>query len=147
MAYCAEADLVRRLTHDRLVELTDDRVPPEAVDAAVLDAAIAAAGEIVDGYLRDRYVLPLDPVPGLVREIAADLVAYGLWGRRPEADGEPPKNLEKAHDRALRLLREIQAGHVTLGVAAGQPDAAPHASRARVNDRRREFGDDTLGRF
>lgn len=147
MAYCAQADLERRLTPAILIDLTDDNVPPTAVDAAVLDAEIAAAGEIVDGYLRDRYVLPLDPVPGLVREIAADLVAYGLWGRRPEARGEPPKNLEKAHDRALKLLREIQAGHVTLGVAAGQPEAAPHAGSVRVNERRRIFGDETLGRF
>ncbi len=147
MAYCVQADLERRLTLPILVDLTDDRVPPEAVDAAVLDAEIAAAGEIVDGHLRGRYVLPLAPVPGLVREIAADLVAYNLWGRRPEAAGEPPKNLEKAHDRALKLLREIQAGHVTLGVAAGQPEPAPHAGTARVNDRRRVFGEDTLGRF
>ncbi|GAB6035875.1 DUF1320 domain-containing protein [Fundidesulfovibrio butyratiphilus] len=147
MAYCVQADLERRLTLPILVDLTDDRVPPEAVDAAVLDAEIAAAGEIVDGHLRGRYVLPLDPAPGLVREIAADLVAYALWGRRPEGKGEPPKNLEKAHDRALKLLREIQAGHVTLGVAAGQPEPAPHAGTARVNDRRRVFGEDTLGRF
>lgn len=147
MAYCDQADLERRLTPTLLIDLTDDAVPPTAVDAAVLDAEIAAAGEIVDGYLRDRYVLPLDPVPGLVREIAADLVAYGLWGRRPEGKGEPPKNLEKAHDRALKLLDKIQAGRVTLGVAAGQPEAAPHAGGARVNDRRRVFGDDVLERF
>ena len=147
MAYCDQADLERRLTLPILIDLTDDTVPPQDVEAAVLDAEIAAAGEVVDGYLRDRYVLPLAPVPGLVREIAADLVAYNLWGRRPEAKGEPPKNLEKAHDRALKLLREIQAGHVTLGVAAGQPEPAPHAGTARVNDRFRVFGDDTLERF
>lgn len=147
MAYCDQVDLERRLTLPILIDLTDDTVPPQAVDAAVLDAEIAAAGEVVDGYLRDRYVLPLDPIPGLVRGIAADLVAYRLWGRRPEARGEPPKNLEKAHDVAMRMLREIQEGKLTLGVAAGQPEVAPHAGSARVNDRRRVFGDDTLERF
>jgi phage gp36-like protein len=147
MAYCAQADLERRLTLPILIDLTDDTVPPETVDAAVLDAEIAAAGEIVDGYLRDRYVLPLDPVPGLVREIVADITAYRLWGRRPDTKGEAPKNLDKAHDTALKLLREIQAGKVTLGVTAGQPEAAPHAESVRVNQRRREFGDDTLERF
>ena len=147
MAYCDQPDLVRRLTLPILIDLTDDSVPPQAVDAAVLAAEIAAAGEIVDGYLRDRYVLPLDPVPGLVREITADLVAYRLWGRRPEADGEPPKNLDKAHDVAMRMLREIQEGKITLGVIAGQPDPAPHAGSVRVNERLRLFGDDTLERF
>lgn len=149
MAYCALSDLERRLTRDRLIELTDDAVPPSSVDTDVLDAEIAGAGEVVDGYLRDRYVLPLDPVPGLVREITADLVAYRLWTRRPDANanGEAPKNLERGYDTALRLLREIQAGKVTLGVAAGQPDPAPHASSVRVNTRHREFGEDTLESF
>lgn len=147
MAYCASSDLERRLTRDRLIELTDDAVPPSSVDTDVLDAEIAAAGEIVDGYLRDRYVLPLDPVPGLVREITADLTAYRLWTRRPDANGEAPKNLERADSTARQLLREIQAGKVTLGVAAGQPDPAPHASSIRVNTRRREFGEDTLESF
>lgn len=147
MPYCGQADLERRLTRERLVELTDDTVPPTAVDASVLDAEIAAAAEVVDGYLRDRYQLPLDPVPGLVREITADLVAFRLWGRRPEAKGEVPDTLKTASDTALRLLREIQKGVVTLGVAAGQPETAPHAGSVLVNRRRREFGDDTLERF
>lgn len=147
MAYCEQSDLEQRLTLERLIELTDDAVPPTAVDADVLGAAIADASEIVDGYLRDRYVLPLSPVPGLIRRIVADLVAYDLWGRRPEAKGEAPKTLEKAHDRALRLLHEIQTGHVTLGVAAGQPDPVPHTTGISVNHRRRLFGDDTLERY
>ena len=147
MAYCDQADLERRLTLPILIELTDDTVPPVAVDAAVLADAIADAGEVVDGYLRDRYTLPLDPVPGLVRGIAADIVALRLWGRRPDTKGEAPKTIEKAHDVAMRMLREIQEGKLTLGVVAGQPEAAPHATGIRVNHRRREFGDDTLERF
>lgn len=147
MAYCDQADLERRLTLPILIDLTDDTVPPQVVDVAVLGTTIAAAGEVVDGYLRDRYVLPLDPVPGLVREIAADLVAYRLWGRRPEGKGEPPKNLEKAHDVALRMLRELQEGKLTLGVAAGQPEPAPHATAIRVAAPTRIFDDDTLDRF
>ena len=38
MAYCASSDLERRLTRDRLIELTDDAVPPSSVDTDVLDA-------------------------------------------------------------------------------------------------------------
>lgn len=97
-----------------------------AADAAVvtLTAARDDAEQLIDGYLRARYPLPLAPVPPVLRKLARAITRYEL--HRYRIDREHP--IAVAYRDAVRLLEQISKGTVTLGaddpVAAARPDAA-----------------------
>ncbi|NNG05319.1 MAG: DUF1320 domain-containing protein, partial [Inquilinus sp.] len=79
MSYATQAQLVERYGTVRLVELTDRAEPPAgAIDAAVIDRALADADALIDGYVAARYDLPLPAVPDLLRDLALSIVFYKL---------------------------------------------------------------------
>ncbi|MCL2790118.1 MAG: DUF1320 domain-containing protein [Desulfobulbus sp.] len=115
--YCAASDILTIMPETDLIELTDDTIPPADVKVAVVDRAVSDAGELIDGYLRGRYRLPLSPVPGLLNTLAADIAVYRLYARRLRLT--PPETVTERYKNALKLLELIQAGKVALGADTG----------------------------
>lgn len=141
MAYCTLADI--EAAQDDLIELTDDS-DAGTVDQTVVDKAIATASELIDGYLRGRYTLPLDPVPGLLTALAADVTLYRLYARRPRL--AVPESLSDRYKNALKILENIQKGLVTLG--AGTPEVVtPAPAVSLVKASTRIFTDDMLEKY
>ncbi|MRR56959.1 MAG: DUF1320 domain-containing protein [Deltaproteobacteria bacterium] len=138
MAYCTLADI--EAPNEDLIELTDD-TDTGAVDQANVDKAIAHADELIDGYLRGRYTLPLDPVPGLIRTLAAVITLRRLYGRRPRL--KIPEALADDYKNALKLLENIQKGLVTLG-AATPGEELPTDAVSQVKAPARIFTDELL---
>lgn len=116
MAYCTLADLQKIVPEQDLIQLTDDDIPAQVIITANVDRAIADAGEMIDGYLRGSYDLPLDPVPGLLGTLAIDIAVYRLYSRRPKLT--PPEGVKERHDNAMKILKLIQEGKITLGAGA-----------------------------
>jgi len=140
MPYCVLADITNRISEETVIQLSDDG-NLGVVDQAVVDGAIADAGELIDGYLRGRYILPLDPVPGLVRALSLDLAVYGLYSRR--ASFEVPEPVTDRYKNAVKLLSEIQKGNVTLG-SAGVETPVATGGAASVSGPERIFSRDSL---
>ena len=112
MAYCTLDDIkTNRIPEETLVMLTDDG-NLGVVDTAVVAGAISDADEVIDGFARGRYPLPLNPVPGIVRTWSMDIATYGLYGRRPAF--EPPKTVADRYATALKLLEKVQDGKFKL---------------------------------
>jgi phage gp36-like protein len=126
MAYCTQGDLEKIVPGQDLIELTDDAVPPAQIVTANVDRAISDAGELIDGYLRDRYALPLAEVPGLIGTLAADIAVYRLYARRAKLD--PPEGVQERYKNALKLLEQIQKGLICLGVGSVPTPEAPSDS-------------------
>jgi phage gp36-like protein len=143
--YCSKADIIsRRLTETLLIQLTDDQEYGVADDKVVNDA-ISEAGEIIDGYLRKRYPLPLSTVPGLLRNLAVDLAVYALYGR---GRCGTPERVTTDRDNAVKLLGKIQSGDVVLGVSDPATKAATEGPEAmQVATPGRTFGPDTLEQY
>ena len=116
MTYCTINDLKKIVPEQDLIELTDDTVPAATIVTANVDKAIADAGEMIDGYLRVRYSLPLDPAPGLINTLACDIAVYRLYARRVKLT--PPEGVTERYKNALALLKQIQKGEITLGAGA-----------------------------
>jgi phage gp36-like protein len=93
------------------------------VDADNVARAISDAGELIDGYLRERYTLPFDPVPGLLNTLAADIAVWRLYARR--ANIEPMEGVKERYKNALKLLDQIRTGGLSLGTGS---IAAPEGS-------------------
>ena len=96
-------------------------IPDADVDASLVDASATA-----DSYLPPRYPVPLtswgDDLTGAVCRIAAWRLLTGRRGVSPEDPGVG--GISKAHDDAIRWLRDVQANRASLLETSTTPGAA-----------------------
>lgn len=129
--YLTAQDLEQAFSEKTLIELTNDSSRATDIDYERLTAAMQQATETVDGYLRSRYLLPLETVPTLVRHIALQIARYWLYSRRPE--GKLPDNVKETYSQALKDLSAIQNGKLHLGLATSQaPDLVADALKFKA---------------
>ena len=102
------------------------------------------AEELVDAHLRGRYVLPLDPVPTVVKDMTVNLARHWLYARRPEGS-ELPDAVTRTYKNALQMLETIRDGKLTIGAPTGEAQSEPGEMKVRAN--RRAFDSDTLGKY
>ncbi len=139
MSYSVKADILGLIPEETLIQLTDDN-GAGIVDDAVVTRVIADADAEIDGYCGENYTLPFLPVPVIIRKISVDIAIYNLYARRQGA----PEDRAKRYDNAVKLLRDIQAGKITLGSAA-PTEVAQDTVETESNDR--IFTKDTLENF
>ncbi|MBT0665763.1 DUF1320 family protein [Geobacter pelophilus] len=146
MPYCTIDDIKsKRIPEQTLIQLTDDQGLGQ-IDTAVVDGIISDADELIDGYIRERYELPLANVPGMLKTLSVDISVYNLYGRRPEF--ETPKAVNDKHGVALKILMSIQKGEIKLGIAgAVSPASTSSPARAKASTPTRIFTDDNLNRY
>ncbi|WP_406850671.1 DUF1320 domain-containing protein [Candidatus Arsenophonus nilaparvatae] len=133
MAYCTLEDIGQLLSRHTLVQLTQDVSGealmgglPNVINDKVLNDAIRYADELIDAHLRGRYVLPLETVPTVLRDMAVNLVSHRLYLRRPE--GQLPEAIKEVYRGSLKMLEALRDGKLTLGIAAsGQVLSEPGA--------------------
>ncbi len=140
MNYCLIADLINASSEEKLIQLTDDEnLAPATIDPADPDCvkiigrindAIDYADQLIDGYLRSRYTLPLSAVPKLIKRLSVDLALFYLYGRR--FDTEIPEGMTARYNNATKILGNIQAGKLSLGTGETEP-AAPAEGEYRTN--------------
>jgi phage gp36-like protein len=130
--YASLSDLVSRFGEARLIELTTDG--GDAIDAALVDQAIADAGAEIDSYLRPRHKLPLPMVPARLVGVCCDLARYRLYQR--DSRLLTSEQAKDAHGQAITWLRELAAGKVDLGLdGGGAPVKAAGGARLASADR------------
>ncbi|CAG0979983.1 hypothetical protein ANAEL_01688 [Anaerolineales bacterium] len=138
-----DSELLIQLVNDEntTVDLEDDDDPA----VVRINQQITTAGDEIDGYIRAHHALPLDPVPGLIRQICVDIAIYNLYKRRHRLD--MPESIVNIYRDKVKLLEAIQKGVVTIG-ASGTP-AAGESAGVRVNktDDDRIFGRDVLDAY
>jgi phage gp36-like protein len=140
MSYCTLNDILsKRLSEETLIQLTDD-AGAGVVDQDKAGQAIADAAELIDGYLRKRYTLPLTSALGLVKKLALDVAVYNLYGLRAEID--TPERIANDYSAALKVLENIQRGNVKLGVE--EPSGQEATEALQIKAPARIFDDDTL---
>lgn len=138
MRYCTRQEIGMAIPELTLVQLSNDDPAAEQPNESVIQDGVRQAEELVDGYLRGRYALPLDPVPTVLRDAVVYLTRHWLYQRRPE--GAIPDAVKDSRKDTVKLLESIRDGVVTLGMPSGQ--AAPEPGEIRVRARRQVFGDD-----
>lgn len=138
MRYCTRADLAQAIPELTLIQLSNDDPAAMAPNEAVVEESIRQAEELVDGYLRGRYTLPLDPVPTVLRDAVVYLARHWLYQRRPE--GAVPDAVKDSRKDTVKLLETIRDGLVTLGMPDGA--TAPEPGEIRVRSRQPTFSRD-----
>lgn len=125
MAYSTVDNLLPLLPEATLVKLSNDESGASAIDAANVESAIAQADLTIDGFVGVQRQVPLDPVPGLIRIISANLAVYNLYRRR----GQIPEIWESQYKADMAVLTKISTGQISFG-GDGKPAAAPQQALA-----------------
>lgn len=113
--YLTIAEMVEEIGYEELVRLTDE-LGTRRIDKARLIAAIMAAQAEADGYLANRYTVPLSPpIPLLVKNAVKDRARFRLY--RTEA----PEGVRLAAAEALVTLKGLAAGTMKLPQAETPP--------------------------
>jgi phage gp36-like protein len=143
MRYCTRADIGNAIPEITLIQLSNDDPAAEQPNENVIGDGVRQAEELVDGYLRGRYNLPLDPVPTVLRDAVIYLARHWLYQRRPE--GALPDAVKDSRKDTIKLLESIRDGVVTLGMPSGQ--AAPEPGEIRVRARPQQFSSDLWEKY
>lgn len=143
MRYCTRADIGNAIPEITLTQLSNDDPAAEQPNENVIGDGVRQAEELVDGYLRGRYNLPLDPVPTVLRDAVIYLARHWLYQRRPE--NALPEAVKDSRKDTMKLLESIRDGVVTLGMPSGQ--AAPEPGEIRVRARRQQFSSDLWEKY
>jgi phage gp36-like protein len=143
MRYCTRADVGNAIPEMTLIQLSNDDPAAVSPNETVIEDGVRQAEELVDGYLRGRYNLPLDPVPTVLRDAVVYLARHWLYQRRPE--GALPDAVKDSRKDTIKLLESIRDGVVTLGMPTGH--AAPEPGEIRVRARRQQFDRDLWERY
>lgn len=138
MAYCTLDDILGSLDEADLIAYTDDD-DAGTVDEGRVDQAVEMAGVMIDAYIGGRYLVPLDPVPDLVKRLAVDLAVFEICSRR----SDPPDNREQKRQQAVRLLEKIGAGSAVIPGASSAPSASG-SNPVQISSSDRVFTRDSL---
>lgn len=141
MTYATQAMLVKRFGEGTLVQITDRATPATgAIDADLVAQELSNTDAVINGYVGNRYRLPLDPVPDLVTDLALSIAIYKLHAFAPD------EKIVRDHDAAIRTLRDIASNTVKLDAAGIEP-ASSGASGVQYIDRERPLTPETLSGF
>lgn len=104
MSYCTYNDLIRSFGEVEVEQL----IATAETDA--IDKAIAFAQAHIDGYLRERYTVPLALPPQNIVDMACDIARYRLY------EDQPTQNVQDRYDVACFYLKDVARGLVTLAI-------------------------------
>lgn len=142
MSYCTLQNLTDRFGTQALLDLTDRATPPAGeIDETVVDRAITDTGALIDGYLKDRYTLPLTSVPPLLTDLALAIAFYKLHVHLTE------DKVRNDYKDALATLVQIANGTVRLDVEGAEPDGVGAGDVRTNSDRPREITPDNMKGF
>lgn len=121
MPYAAKANMIARFGETEVIALTDRTGSLDAIDDAVLDAALAEADAEIDPYLAPRHVLPLASVPKILTGFACDIARYRLCG----AGVTETEEVRNRYKDAIKFLGSVASGKLGIGLDAANNVPAP----------------------
>jgi phage gp36-like protein len=130
MAYSTQADVQTAAGGaKRFLQLADwDNT--NAIDAAVVTAAIAKADALIDSFASKRFTVPFNPVPEIIKQHSADLAKLIIVKRRGVLDDDQQREWDSIAGTETGKegwLLKMAQGVVTPG---GDPLPPKHSTMA-----------------
>jgi phage gp36-like protein len=127
--YITQADILKRIDHRKLVQLTDDAIPPAGeVDVDVVNEAISEAEGTFETYARAAgYALPV-PATQKVKAVCLDIAVFQLFQRRATLKDGIFELKEKAYDKAIAYLKDVASRKAALDVPAAEETVSAPAT-------------------
>lgn len=120
MAYYSDAVSVKNYVPAIVIQqLTDDN-NADSIDTEKLDFGLRQATDVIDGYLRGRYPVPLTGlIPTLIQDLCTKLAVYFLIQRSLIITMPDP--VKDQYDNSIAILKEMQKGRVNAFEAKDEP--------------------------
>jgi phage gp36-like protein len=100
-------------------QLTDD-ADTDSIDDEKLNFALRQATDVIDGYLRGRYPVPLTgAIPTLISDLCTKLAVYFLIQRSLIITMPDP--VKDQYDNSISILKQMQQGKINAFEAAAEP--------------------------
>ena len=143
MPYTTYDEMLLRYGKTKLQQLTDREQPllGEPV-VSVIEDAIQAAAELIDGYAAAKYRVPLSPVPAPVRVWCQDIAFYRLHS----ALSDVPEDVRLAFEDAIAALKDMARGLIAFQ-SEGRPSENAPGGGAQLEAPGRIFGPQSLKGF
>lgn len=142
MTYATLPQMIERFGETTLAHLTDrGETATGEVVVSVVERALADSDAIINGYVGNRYALPLASVPELLVDLALIIAIYKLHVFQSD------QKIKDDYDAAIRTLRDISSGVVKLDVAGIGEPASSGASGVEYIDRERPLTPESLRGF
>ena len=140
--YATRDDMVKRYSLAEVSQLERYLTGSESVDAAIADA-----GSIIDGWIGAKYAVPLEYPPDNIKIFVCDIARYLLWKSKASEE------VRRRYDDAMSYLKGVSKGTNVLLVknpttqevkpAAKSPTAMPMGTTYRGG----VFSDDVLNKM
>ena len=121
MSYATYTDLTNQFS-DAEMTAVSDRTRTGNENMAVIAEAIQYADDLIDGYLRNRYTLPLVVVPNSLVGVACDIARYRLYHE------QPTELIVQRYEMALVWLKDIARGMFSLDVGTADAELSTSMS-------------------
>ena len=130
--YCDVQDIRDDLTEKVVAQLSNDENPNE-VNEEIVSKYISESTQLIDGFLRSRYSLPLEKEHSIIKKVCIDVVKYELYKRR----GKVFDNIQNLYKDGISTLEKIQKGMIILdeGTAETRPGFFVVSDRKPVIDK------------
>jgi phage gp36-like protein len=140
MAYATVAEMIAKFGEAEMIRMsTPSGVDMVAVVNAPVETALQECSDLIDGYLRKRYSVPLAVAPTEIRRACCLLARYDLSiGEQKQASEAAIKD----RDDTVAWLKQIALGQVLLDL---QEVNTGDDSFATMQERRAVYGDDHGG--
>ena len=148
MSYTTLENIQTIIPMRELINLTNDTTPATEVGTEKVESAISYADELVNSFLRNKYILPLSYVPMIITQISTDIAAFRLYSRRPS---KLPEHIQNSYEEAKKLLLSIQKEQIILDLPHEHPNetVTPPAKMVVTNmdERSKLFNDSMWSKF
>ena len=130
--YCSIQDIKDDLTEKVVAQLSNDE-NPNLVNEEIVNKYISESSQLIEGFLRSRYELPLSNEHAILKKVCIDIVKYELYKRR----GKVFDNIQNLYKDGIATLEKIQKGMITLdeGTAETRPGFFLVSNREPVFDK------------
>lgn len=142
MPYTSLQKLIDRFGQSLLIALTDRaEVATGQIDETVVASALADTDALINGYLANKYRLPLTETHDLLEALARDIAIYKLHISHVD------EKIEADYAAAIQSLKGLSSGAIRLTGESGAEPAGSGTSGARLTDRDRPMTEDNLRGF
>lgn len=122
--YCTVAEIARWGVSAEALDGIPAKPETETSGGINQRDAILGASDVIDGYLRSRFTLPLTAWEQDLRRACAVIAAWDLISVRGYSPDDDPA-LKARYDAIIKWLEGVAAGKITPSVTDSSPGAEP----------------------